>query len=63
MSWSHVPTKRPWLRVNQISVPTFLGRALCQILAITYGVVEFWRLSLWIKVRMFGVCAALLAFL
>jgi hypothetical protein len=32
---SQVPIGRPWLRVNQIRVPTFLGRALCQILATT----------------------------
>jgi hypothetical protein len=63
MSWSQVPIGRPWLKINQISLPTFLGRALCQILAITCGVVEFRRLSPWIKVRMFGVCVVLLAFL
>ncbi len=32
---SQVPVGRPWLRVSQIRVPTFLGRALCQILATT----------------------------
>jgi len=29
------PVGRPWLRVSQIRVPTFLGRVLCQILATT----------------------------
>jgi len=32
---SQVLVGRPWLRVSQIRVPTFLGRALCQILATT----------------------------
>ncbi len=35
ISCGHVPTGRPWLKVSQMRVPTFLGRALCQILAIT----------------------------
>jgi hypothetical protein len=44
------------LRVIQMRVPTFLRRELCQILAITYGVVELRRLSPCIKVCMLGVC-------
>jgi len=35
ITYSQVPVGRPWLRVSQIRVPTFLGRALCQILATT----------------------------
>ncbi len=36
----HVLTGRPWLRVNQMSVPTFHGRELCQILVMTCEIVE-----------------------
>ena len=32
---SHVPTGRPRFKVSHMRVPTFRGRALCQILAIT----------------------------
>jgi hypothetical protein len=51
MTYNHVPTGRPLLRVSQMRVPTFLGRALCQILAMTWAGVEFWKLSPWTKAR------------
>ncbi len=37
-------------------VPTFLGRELCHILAVTCDVVELLRLSPCMKVFMAGVC-------
>jgi hypothetical protein len=36
-------------------VPTFQGWELCQILAITCVMVEFWRFNLWMKERMFAL--------
>jgi len=60
---SQVPIGRPWLRVNQIKVPTFLGRALCQILATTWGVVEFLKLRLLMNVMIPGECDGPFAFL
>jgi hypothetical protein len=44
-------------------VPTFLGRELCHILAVTCDVVELLRLSPCMKVFMAGVCVDDWAFL
>jgi hypothetical protein len=53
--WSQVPTGRPLLRMSQMSVPTFRGRALCQILAVNWVVVELRRLRVLRKVVMLDV--------
>jgi hypothetical protein len=46
-----------------VSVSTFFGQALCQILAITWVVVEFLKLSPWMKESILGVRPVLKAFL
>jgi hypothetical protein len=46
MHYGHVPTERPWFKVSHMRVPTFQGRALCQILAITCVTVEFCMFNL-----------------
>jgi hypothetical protein len=43
---SQVPTGRPRFKVSHMRVPTFQGRALCQILAITCMTVEFCKFKL-----------------
>jgi hypothetical protein len=50
MSFSQDPTGRPWLRVSHMRVPTFLGRELCQILAMASLVVVFLKLRPLMKV-------------
>jgi hypothetical protein len=42
--------------MSQMRVLTFLGRALCHILAMACEVVVFQRLRPWMNVIMCGVC-------
>jgi hypothetical protein len=62
MVWSHVPTGSPLLRVSQIRAPTLRGQALCHILETICTVVEFRRLSLWMKSMIPGGLWGFLAF-
>ncbi len=55
MSWSQKSTGRPWLKVSQMRVLTFLGRALCHILAMVCGIEVLRRLRPWMKEIMCGV--------
>jgi hypothetical protein len=56
MTCNQVPTRSPLLRVSQMRVPTFVGRALCQILAMTWAGMEFWRLNPSTKARRLVWC-------
>jgi hypothetical protein len=54
--------REPSVEGQPMRAPTLRGRALCQILATIWAVVEFWRLSLWMNSIILGGRCGFLAF-